>query len=108
MSEERKEIEYPKHTGRSMRGANLPYFTVSGGPFANPQSMGWHITDEKGFTVAVSCDHTFVHRVNMLNELAALLKHADATYHLSERHDDGYLEVEDEVWARLKELLKEL
>jgi hypothetical protein len=104
-----EEFEYPRHEGRSMSGARLPYFTVMGGPFARPQSFGWHITDAKGFTVAVACDHTFVHRVNMLNELAVILKQADVSYHLQERRDQGYLDgLDEQAWERLRELLKEL
>jgi hypothetical protein len=100
--------DYPKHSARSMRDAGLQYFTVTGGPFASPQTMGLHITNEKGLTVAVSCDTLFCERVNMLNELALLLKRADARYHLAERHDGGYLEMDDEVWERLSELLRTL
>lgn len=100
--------EYPKHSARSMSAASLPYFTVTGGPFASPQMMGLHITNEKGLTVAVSCDTSFCERVNMLNELAILLKRADAGYHLAERHDGGYLEMDDEAWERLRDLLKEV
>ena len=37
-------------------------FYVRGGPFTREQRMGWHITDERGFTVGVSCCADFVKR----------------------------------------------
>lgn len=97
-----------KYDARSMSGAGLPYFTVSGGPLASSQIMGWHITNEKGFTVAVSNDAEFCKRLNELEELASLLKQADTKYHLSKRRDQGHLQLDDESWARLKTLLATL
>lgn len=52
-------LYYAREVGRGMGG----YFHVRGGPFASEQQMGWHITNRKGFTVAISCDHEFVTRV---------------------------------------------
>jgi hypothetical protein len=55
---------------RSMSDAGLPNFTVTGGPFASSQRMGWHITTEEGFTVAVSCDARFAWLVTgMFNQV---------------------------------------
>jgi hypothetical protein len=50
-------------TARSVTNGLGGPFRVSGGPFASEQRMGWHITDERGFTLAVSCDADFVARV---------------------------------------------
>lgn len=44
----------------SMSQRGLSPFKVSGGPFAKDQLMGWHVTDEKGFTVGVLCSSEFV------------------------------------------------
>lgn len=93
---------------RSVREANLPYFNVTGGPFASAQTMGWHIVNEKGFTVAVSPDDEFAARLNELESLASLIRKLGAAYHLSERHDDGYLEVPDEIWESWKETVTRL
>src|SRR6185436_13228885 len=50
-------------TARSVTNGLGGPFRVSGGPFAREQTMGWHITDERGFTLAVSCDAAFVANV---------------------------------------------
>jgi hypothetical protein len=54
-------------TARSVTNSTGP-FRVSGGPFASEQTMGWHITDERGFTVAVSCDAGFVEQLRAWQE----------------------------------------
>lgn len=43
----------------SVYESRLPIFLVTGSPFNAPQNMGLHITDEKGLTVAVSCDRRY-------------------------------------------------
>jgi hypothetical protein len=88
-----------------MSSASLPYFTVSGGPFAKAQTMGWHVVNERGFTVAVSCDDEFAKRLNALESVAAMLRRMDAVYHLRERRDDGYLQLDDELWENWKKLV---
>lgn len=82
------------------------YFKVSGGPFSHPQTMGWHITDEKGFTVAVSPDYRFADQINTMTELLIMLKKMDAIYHLDERRDQGYLEVDYSEWSKFKEMFE--
>jgi hypothetical protein len=44
----------PLYFARSVTNGLGGSFRVTGGPFAHPQHMGWHITNEQGFTVAVS------------------------------------------------------
>ena len=48
-------------------------FIVQGGPLAGVTTMGWHVTDDGGFTVAVSCDHDFLLRVRLAMEIAQQL-----------------------------------
>jgi hypothetical protein len=92
----------------SVNQAGLSYFKVSGGPFNGSKEMGWHITDEKGFTLGVSCSMSFCDTIFSLLELAQLLKDLDAYYHLSERKDDGFLLCSEEKWEKLKLLFEKL
>ena len=55
-------------------GDRNPYFTVSGGPLALPQIMGWHITNERGQTVGCSCDRQFCQRVEEIGALLELIQ----------------------------------
>lgn len=48
--------------------AKAPYVAVSEGHFARPQKMGWLVTTEKDFTVAVSCDAEFVRDVVLMSD----------------------------------------
>lgn len=54
-------------------GTALGSFLVRGGPLTREQPMGWHITDDKGFTVGVSCDEDFLRRVAELFRIARCL-----------------------------------
>lgn len=45
---------------RNVTGSMWGPFRVNGGPFAAEQTMGWHLTDERGTTVGVSCDQQFI------------------------------------------------
>jgi len=84
-------------------------FTVSGGPFAAPQTMGWHLTDERGHTLGVACDDDLVERIEALEDLVELLVRCDAAYHLRERRAQGYLGgLSDEDAARLRDLFEML
>ncbi len=85
-------------------------FRVTGGPFAAEQIMGWHITDEKGHTVAVSPDHTFAAELNDLYALVYWLKKADGLYVFNECRDDGDLDnlTEQEWQEHLRPLLNRL
>lgn len=92
---------------RSMSEAGLPAFEVTGGHFAKPQAMGWHITDDSGLTVGVANDSI----LRDVFELLDLLRQADAAYHFLERYGDGYMqvgayEVREENFQRLIELLE--
>ena len=91
-----------------MSQSGLSNFNVSGGVFNGAQQMGWHVTNEKGFTVAVSPDASFCKRLADLETLVDVLKSVDAYYHLSERHDQGYLEADEQVWDRLKTVFRVL
>lgn len=83
------------------------YFTVSGGPFASPQTMGWHITGEGGHTLAVSPDSEFATFCCEARELFTLMEEGDVLYSVRERRDQGYLDhIPQEKWERLKELLQ--
>lgn len=85
-------------------------FRVTGGPFATEHIMGWHITDEKGHTVAVSPDHTFASELNDLYALVHWLKKADGLYVFDECRDDGDLDnLTQEEWENhLRPLLTRL
>lgn len=98
---------------KEISATNMPnggwtrHFTVSGGPFNGDQTMGWHITDESGHTLAVSARHDFVQQITDGLMLMHLLKKADAKYHLGERRDQGYLDhMKAKQWDELYELLK--
>jgi hypothetical protein len=64
-------IEYLRHlltspySARSVTQGFGGPFRVRGGPLRGEQIMGWHIVDDKGFTVGVSCDDTFLRRVGI-------------------------------------------
>jgi len=58
----------------SVGDRQLPYFTVAGGPLAVPQIMGWHITNERGQTVGVSCDRQFCQRIEETGALLELIQ----------------------------------
>ena len=88
----------------SVLEADFPAFRVTGGPFTNERLMDWHVTDEEGNTVAVACDPGYAERINLLNQLFRLLREIDAEYHLSEAHDDGYLNCSNEEWKIFKDL----
>jgi len=90
---------------RSMSANHIPYFRVSGGPFSSEQIMGWHITDESGFTLAVSCDDGFARTINELGELSELLNKIDGSYHLKERYENGYIQCDEAIWDRLLTLM---
>lgn len=93
-----------KYEFYSTKERNIPYFNVSGGPFASSQTMGMHITCEKGFTSGVSTDRQLCELIIDSQRLMELLKKMDVNYHLSERHDDGYLQADDKTWNDFKEL----
>jgi hypothetical protein len=76
----------------SMHQTSNPPFTVSGGVFSSPQQFGWHITNEKGFTVAVSCDSRFANWINDTTELLHLLVKFNCGYEIMEARDKGYIE----------------
>jgi hypothetical protein len=80
-------------------------FTVSGGPFSRPQEMGWHITNERGFTRAVSCDHAFAERLNDVEALIEILRKRNALYLLRRVADEGYTEFSDEEQELLSKML---
>lgn len=83
------------------------YFTVSGGPFARPQTWGWYLTDEGGHSLAVSPSEEFCQIAQRGLRLMQLLKKADAKYQLGERRDQGYMDgLSDENWDELRALLK--
>ena len=90
---------------RSMSASKLPFFEVSGGILSSEQIMGWHITDENGFTLAVSCDDGFSKTVNELSELSELLNKIDVSYHLKERYEDGYIQCDKAIWERIMTLM---
>lgn len=54
---------------RSMSEAGLGNFKVTGGPLASEQTMGWHITDERGMTVAVANSSDFVALLQLLETI---------------------------------------
>lgn len=60
------------YSARSMSVAGLPCFTVSGGPFAKDQIMGWQITDEGGITCAVSCDSQLCRKIKAIEDAEAV------------------------------------
>lgn len=61
----------------SMSQRKLPYFTVFGGPFAAAQTMGVQITDDDGFTLAVSCSTAFAEQACAADAVRQVLdKHA--------------------------------
>lgn len=57
-----------KYDSRSVSGTMGGHFRVSGGPLCGEQIMGWHITNEHGFTVGVSCDARFVEQLRLWQE----------------------------------------
>lgn len=71
----------PEYHYYSVNRVGLPYFTVDGGPFAAPQTMGVHITDERGLTVAVSCSMEFGAQVSRLPALEAENERLRAALH---------------------------
>ncbi len=84
------------------------HFNVSGGPFNGSQTMGWHITDQGGHTLAVSPDSSFVKLCKDGLRLKQLLKKAGAKYQLSERRDQGYMDdMKQADWNELYALLEE-
>lgn len=93
---------------RSMSQAGLPYFRVTGGPFASPQAMGWHLTSEAGLTLGVANDSIVAQRLNDLEEFWEFWNSCNLEYHIRERRDQGYLRCDDEQWERFKELLKRM
>lgn len=82
------------------------YFKVTGGPFNREKTMGVHITDENGFTLAVSPSVEFAEFCERSILLFNLLKKMDASYHIGDLRDQGYLDgLKQEDWDKLKELL---
>ena len=53
-------------------------FRAAGGCFAGEKSFGWHVTDEKGFTVAIACHDGFAERSNQLEQFVADMLKLDA------------------------------
>ena len=80
-------------------------FTVLGGPLSAPQQMGWHITNERGFTVAVSCDSTFAQRINDMEALLDVLRRRNALYLLKRIADEGYTSFTDEERELMERML---
>lgn len=56
----------------SITRPQLPNFEVTGGPLNGPQHMGWHITNEKGLTIAISNDSRFCEHLNELERVYTL------------------------------------
>lgn len=71
--------------------AGLPFFAVDGGPFAHPQTMGVHITDDGGHTLAVSCDTGFADRAVAGEIVADFFRRFRLLDYIEERCDSGYL-----------------
>jgi hypothetical protein len=68
-------------------------FHVTGGCFARGMNMGLHITTEKGFTLAVSCDKTWAEKA---------CKGAELIDHILEIKDkDAYKRIMDFVQMEL-------
>lgn len=97
------------HAENRKPGAWDDYFHVRGGPFSGEQIMGWHITDESGYTLAVSPNHSFVEFCMEAIRLRDLLLKASARYHLGERRDQGYLDdMKPQDWEALKTILSNM
>ena len=92
----------------SLSQKGLPYFSVTGGPFASPQQMGWHIVDtDTGLTAAVSCDNTLCARLNALEVVARIFERRDLYYLISNKlHDGGYLEIPEDEWESFRDAVK--
>lgn len=84
---------------------NETRYTIEGAPF-NKTIMGWRITTEKGYTVAISCDRDFCERMVLSEELIDLLKKIDFEYQIQERKDQGYIEDEESAKKAIKTLIK--
>jgi hypothetical protein len=97
-----------RYEATSMRQQSLPSFTVSGGPFAAAQRMGWHIVDaQTGHTAGVACDAGMCSRLNTLEIIAGVFE-SHGLYDLisNKLHDAGYLDISDDEWEAFRDAVK--